>query len=1023
MRRKRSVSAKAQTALLELSQRLLAAKDEHAVVECAVEIAASALGTDHSTLVLANADGRLITCAVRGWPADFVGHSQVGRGKASLAGYTVLRGRPIVVADYAHETRFTVPSVVFEHSIVSGVSAPMIFEGTVVGALLVHSRTRRRFGEDEVQLLSLIANQSAVALDKVRLLAAEHRRADELDALRATVADILSEVEVPGLFQKILARAVALLDATGGELGLYEAARKEILIVASHNMGKDYADTRLQLGEGAMGQVAETGESLIVQEYENWAGRSPQYAQVPWHAVMAAPLFAAGRLVGAIGVVDTRTQRQFADSDLRLLNLFAQQAALALERARLFEDKVRRAQEAETLRQATTVVAAALHQDEAIELILHQLARVVPYDSASVQLLVEDPARPDETYLEIVGGRGWRDPAAVIGLRFPVPGDNPNSIVIQRREPYILDDAPSDYAPFRADPHSHIHSWLGAPLIVRERVIGMLAVDSQQSHFFDAHHARLVAAFADQVAIAIENARLFEAEMHRRQTTAALLEISQVASSSLEVKQVLKQIAQRTAQACRAHRCTIFLLDAAGEYLEPVMSQFRDGHTDLEQWRAFQATTADRVDAVPLFHSVIRERRPALVDDTLHSDRIRPKWTQPFGIRKLLVVPLVSQDRAIGLMALDHTEESRTFTPDQIDLALTIGGQAAASIQNARLFAEAQQRAAEMNALRQTALDLVSHLESQPLLETIVRRATDLLGCAGGVIYQWEEVTQQLRCVISYSLSYDYTNVTLKPGQGMAGRVYQTGKPLIVNDYAHWDGRAKHLRDIPSRAVICVPILWHNRVMGTINVNDESGIRIFDDHDVELLSLFANQAAIAMENARLFEEVQRLAVTDSLTGLANRRALEERLEEELRRAQRYHHLLSVLMIDIDHFKQYNDTHGHPAGDLILQRIARLVRAQVRETDSVARYGGEEFIVLLPETPQASALDVAEKIRAAIAATAFPQAETQPGGKLTISLGAATWLGQIADARDLIRQADDALYRAKRAGRNCVCGAG
>ncbi len=147
-------------------------------------------------------------------------------------------------------------------------------------------------------------------------------------------------------------------------------------------------------------------------------------------------------------------------------------------------------------------VASTLKHDDAVAQILEQLARVVPYDSASVQLL-------GEGYLEIVGGRGWPDVNAIIGVRFPIPGDNPNSIVITTRQPYMLGEVGAAYANFRQPPHDHIRSWLGVPLIVHNRVLGMLAIDGTQPDYFTADHQRLAVAFANQVAVALENARLF----------------------------------------------------------------------------------------------------------------------------------------------------------------------------------------------------------------------------------------------------------------------------------------------------------------------------------------------------------------------------------------------------------------------------------------------------------------------------------------------------------------------------------
>ncbi len=177
--------------------------------------------------------------------------------------------------------------------------------------------------------------------------------------------------------------------------------------------------------------------------------------------------------------------------------------AIGSDDDRVWSEAKRRVAEAEKLRQASAVVLESLDLSEAIRRILEQLAYVIPYDSASVQLL-----RDGE--LEIVGGRGWANPESVIGMRFTIPGDNPNTEIVQQRTPVVLDNAPDAYAEFHKPPHDHIRSFLGVPLIVRNRLIGVLAVDSRQPAHFTADHVRVATAFADQVAIAIENARLYE---------------------------------------------------------------------------------------------------------------------------------------------------------------------------------------------------------------------------------------------------------------------------------------------------------------------------------------------------------------------------------------------------------------------------------------------------------------------------------------------------------------------------------
>lgn len=195
---------------------------------------------------------------------------------------------------------------------------------------------------------------------------------------------------------------------------------------------------------------------------------------------------------------------RFTAEEIGIGEQAAELIALAFARSEALEEARRRAEEADTLRRAGAAISETLNLHEAAIRILEHLAFVLPHDRASIQLL-----RDGE--LEIVGGDGWEDPSRVIGLRFPIPGETPNSLVIQTRRPYLLHEADKVYPIFRQPPHDHIHSWLGVPLIVRNEVIGLLAIDGRDPFQFTQEDVELVSAFAAQVAVVLENARLFEA--------------------------------------------------------------------------------------------------------------------------------------------------------------------------------------------------------------------------------------------------------------------------------------------------------------------------------------------------------------------------------------------------------------------------------------------------------------------------------------------------------------------------------
>jgi diguanylate cyclase (GGDEF)-like protein len=216
----------------------------------------------------------------------------------------------------------------------------------------------------------------------------------------------------------------------------------------------------------------------------------------------------------------------------------------------------------------------------------------------------------------------------------------------------------------------------------------------------------------------------------------------------------------------------------------------------------------------------------------------------------------------------------------------------------------------------------------------------------------------------------------------------------------------------------CLTIFDHLDAM-VLFCADSEEIDVLTDEDRLVLGAVASELVVAVENSRLYKLTRRLAITDELTGLNNYRFMQQRLEEEIERCRRYHKTISLLMLDADNFKSYNDRFGHVAGDVALTELAKVIRSQVRDVDIVCRYGGEEFSVVLPETDSAGAFVVAEKVREAVANHLFPDGDGVACTTLTVSIGLATFPTHSDGREALLREADDALYRAKNGGKNRV----
>ena len=286
--------------------------------------------------------------------------------------------------------RYT-PDVTQEPAYVPGLSSgsevdvPILADDLVLGVIVVESREPQAFGTADLEILTAAAQLAGLAFARLNLTRAERRRADEREALLATIGDLSAELELSRLLEAVLARAVTLLGAAGGELATYDEAHGELVIAANHGMQADSRGTRLKLGEGAMGLVVKTGEQLIIPDYQTWAGRSVQYARIDARAAVVAPLMIGGRPVGAINVWHVDGARRFSDSDQALLNLFGQQAAIALENANLFSTAQRERQFFEVLVRNSPVAIVVLDLEHRVLSSNPAFEQLYRYSSAEVK--------------------------------------------------------------------------------------------------------------------------------------------------------------------------------------------------------------------------------------------------------------------------------------------------------------------------------------------------------------------------------------------------------------------------------------------------------------------------------------------------------------------------------------------------------------------------------------------------------------------------------------------------------------
>ncbi|NPV57150.1 MAG: sensor domain-containing diguanylate cyclase [Anaerolineae bacterium] len=377
-------------------------------------------------------------------------------------------------------------------------------------------------------------------------------------------------------------------------------------------------------------------------------------------------------------------------------------------------------------------------------------------------------------------------------------------------------------------------------------------------------------------------------------------------------------------------------------------------------------------------------------------------------IHRMLIVPLVAHHDQIGMVALMESNPQRVINLHDRLVAQILIRQATTFLESTRLVENLMRYSNEMETIYQASLSLTASLELTTVLDELLRCTISLLTDASNAhIFLYRDGA--LRFGAARWKDGQQEQPLAEPRQnGLTYSVARSGEMIVVPDMSI---HPLFERTVWVGAIVGLPLKIGSRVVGVMNVGFRQPHPI-PETELRLLRLLGEQAAIAIENACLHEQLSQAARTDSLTELPNRRAFDERLLDEVRRARRYNHTFGLALIDLDQFKKINDTHGHATGDRALQAIASAMRKALRESDFVARYGGDEFAFILPEAGEPIARQIMSRVRDAIqdASSAMPEI---PPNSFGASIGIAIYPLHGGSLTELVLAADKGLYDEKR----------
>jgi len=543
---------------------------------------------------------------------------------------------------------------------------------SAIGELVVQRERGRPFSKGDLDILTAAANQAGIAIGRARLLEMERRRAGEQRALLDTLADLSAELELDKLLEAVLKRAVTLLGATGGELAVFDESTEELVIVASHNIGRASIGTRMAMGEGAMGQAALVREPLIIPDYQAWAGRSSQYTNTGLHAVMVAPLLIGSRLVGSIGIVNADPTRRLGQEDVRLMNLFAAQAAVAIENARLYTVERERASEQQALLDTLADLSAELELPRVLEAVLERAVTLLGVTGGEVA--IQDEASGE---LVVVASKNiGRDSS---GTRLK-PGEGAMGAVARSLEPLIIPSYGEWLGRSTKYEDLLVHSVMAAPLLIGHRMVGAIAtVHSDPARKFGSADLRRLMMFAPQAAIAIENARLFTRERRRAEEQQALLATMQDLSSELDLSKVLTRVLERA----------VALLGVTGGELATYDEWRKDLVIAASHNMPANAVGTRMALGEGAMGKVAETRRPLVIPHYQDWEGRSGQYTDT-SLQSVIAIPLLIGQRLVGAIATVHNDPSREVGEADIQSLAFFAPQAAIAIENARLLAAAQ---------------------------------------------------------------------------------------------------------------------------------------------------------------------------------------------------------------------------------------------------------------------------------------------------------------------------------------------
>lgn len=713
------IRARQQAAVAELGQRALAGGELAGVLDDAAELVSQTLEVKFSAILKFLADENVFEVRTgTGWQPDVINKEKIKAGADSHAGYALLTGEPVVIEELRTETRFTPSELLSRHGIISSVSVIIQGRDQPFGVLAAHSNKPKPFTKDDIHFLQAIANVLASAIERKEAETQLIRRNQELLSLQSAGAAIMSSLDFKNVLKTVTGELINLLGVETCIIFGHNQTDNSVSALYAQgvsnapgyeSLSQIYYQPQFSIKEQVLTQ------QLIRQMSINQPQLSPaEHAYLQQNNIksrLILPMVFQGRVIGVVDFIDSQTERRFSEQDIALARLLANQAAGAIENARLFEKTQTALQETAALFRVSQTLAQLGDEQQMFEFILKEYLQYLGLQQGGVLIFDKDKAY-GTLKAHMIGGK-----LVESGLRIPAVGNPSYDQLIENKAPVIIFDVETDplIGPARQlSLQLGIKSLLLVPIITRNEVIGVLGADSTGStRDFTPQEIALVEAMANQLGVAIENTRLYTEAERRAEQLAVLRELDRAITTSLRLDDIHYAIARHTSRLLPYDRLSIAMRE--GDKLQ--ITYTNNLKTDknlldvgLKLPRQTSAIGWVVTQGQPLLRHNINVGARYAEDEQLIAG----------GIQSSMVIPLRIKSRVLGTLNLG-SKQVGAYSPDDLEIAQAIADQLAIAIENARLFQQARQ---EINERKKAETTLEE--ERARLTQRVEERTADL---------------------------------------------------------------------------------------------------------------------------------------------------------------------------------------------------------------------------------------------------------------------------------------------------------